>query len=666
MPATLLLLLQPFLLVLRLCSVGSAARITYIGCFADCRGDTRAMPHNAGNLKVDSPAACAAECPGWQYFALQDGQDCFCGNDTGYSTQGPSSRCTTPCLGDKSVKCGGGCANSVYWKGEGPPPPQPPEPIPSRVEYIGCFADCKNGTGPRQRAVTYTPGSFPHNASPALCSAKCSAWQYFALQDGQSCYCGNNTSYASQGPSHQCTMLCLGNESVACGGPCANSVYWNAKGPRPAPPAHGPPGPPLPAVGDEADPSTHDIVWTTASSTGARGALPLGNGECAASVWVEPNGDVLIYATKSDSFDELTSRDKLARLRVRFEPPMQTKATFSQHLFLQNASLVVKALDQGVIVEIFVDANASALRLRVTGQQKFTMSASLEVWRTSSARAQGSFCTAPGGGVWNRSGDVLLTASDLQGNEAIAVAHVNPDNVSVAFIHDTLRRQGIQIPAGRPIHNPMHGRTFGAIISSGSDLDIKRVNATTLSSSTAALAHSLTLTMVTTVGGTASLSQWSKAAVAQSHINDATSFDVAATMHSKEVGVPSILCMPHNLLTTVYDTALQWAALWNRSWVWVKTNCSWCHAAAAHPEHPGGKAAGDPTAVLTLQRYLDLANGRQALYPIHGGGQAWGVDGCVDDDEPAAVCRGSDNPCVGGPTNSGVCNPDRLLPFCLQ
>ena len=68
---------------------------------------------------------------------------------------------------------------------------------------------------------------------------------------------------------------------------------------------------------------------------------------------------------------------------------------------------------------------------------------------------------------------------------------------------------------------------------------------------------------------------------------------------------------------------------------------------------------GDPTAVLTLQRYLDLANGRQALYPIHGGGQAWGVDGCVDDNVPLHPCTDSDNPCAAGPTNSGVCNPDR-------
>ena len=47
---------------------------------------------------------------------------------------------------------------------------------------------------------------------------------------------------------------------------------------------------------------------------------PLGSGECSASVWVEPNGDILLHTLRSDSIDELASRDKLARVRLRLEP----------------------------------------------------------------------------------------------------------------------------------------------------------------------------------------------------------------------------------------------------------------------------------------------------------------------------------------------------------
>jgi hypothetical protein len=190
--------------------------------------------------------------------------------------------------------------------------------------------------------MVHNAGNLPHSDSPAACAAQCQGWRYVAVQDGQDCFCGNDTGYASQGPSVHCTTPCAGNASLKCGGPCANSVYWNSKGPAPAPPSPGPPSPPLPAAGSEADPSPHDIVWDSPSTTGARGALPLGSGECSASVWVEPNGDVLIYTTKSDSFDELSSRDKLARIRVRLEPRLQTATNFTQRLFLRNASVAVE------------------------------------------------------------------------------------------------------------------------------------------------------------------------------------------------------------------------------------------------------------------------------------------------------------------------------------
>lgn len=47
------------------------------------------------------------------------------------------------------------------------------------------------------------------------------------------------------------------------------------------------------------------------------------------NVWVEPGGDLLLCVVnrrttvKSDSFNELASRDKLARVRVRMEPPLR-------------------------------------------------------------------------------------------------------------------------------------------------------------------------------------------------------------------------------------------------------------------------------------------------------------------------------------------------------
>ena len=508
----------------------------------------------------------------------------------------------------------------------------------SPPSYVGCFTDCAGGGGPfGTRTMPHNAGNLPKTDSAANCATKCSGWEYIGLQDGQDCFCGNGSGFSSQGVSPKCTMPCTGNSSEVCGGPCANSVYWIGAGPAPPPPPAKPPGPPLPPRGSESDPSPHDIVWKTPSSTGARGALPLGNGECAASLWVEPNGDLLMYVVKSDSFDEMTSRDKLARLRVRFDPPLQTSSEFQQRLTLSNASVTVET--ESMRVEAFVDANSPALRLRAraTRGDTFRLHASLEVWRIGSAPAQGSFCQA-----WNRSGDVLLNDGSIGEESAIGVVHVNADNISAALINETLTRQGIDM-GDAPVYNPMLGRSFGAWITGvAGGAKLKRMNSTTLSSEKPATVHSLVVSMLTTVNSEAgaSLEQWVTQATALAHTNDQVEFETAASRHANE-----------------------WKALWERSWVWVSTNSSASNSLAIASDSDGAvddvsaSVVGDPTAVLILQRYLDLANGRQALYPIHGGGQAWGVDGCVDDDSPLHPCTDSDNPCPS-PTNSGVCNPD--------
>jgi hypothetical protein len=233
-----------------------------------------------------------------------------------------------------------------------------------------------------------------------------------------------------------------------------------------------------------------------------------------------------------------------------------------------------------------------------------------------------------------RAADVVLPDSALDGTVAIAVAHPNPSAITDALVSDTLRRQGIDM-AGQPVYNPMRGRTFGAWVSSGgSSTTMARVNATTLASTGPTTDHSLLITMLTTVvpapaadSREAATDQWAKAAATLAQTQAATSYESAAMLHSAE-----------------------WVALWNRSYVHVSTPVVDHHVAG------DGDVIGDPTAMLTLQRYLDLANGRMATYPIHGGGQAWGADGVC-----GASC-GQDattaNTTCTGPTNSGVCNPD--------
>jgi hypothetical protein len=120
--------------------------------------------------------------------------------------------------------------------------------------------------------------------------------------------------------------------------------------------------PPLPMPGTESDPSAYDVVWNTTASPeqASMASMPLGSGNESGSVWVEPSGDVMIYFSNSDAFDELGNRDKLALIRVKLEPQLDPAASFLQRLFLRNATVVVSAGDCQII--IYVDANGPALR----------------------------------------------------------------------------------------------------------------------------------------------------------------------------------------------------------------------------------------------------------------------------------------------------------------
>lgn len=68
-----------------------------------------------------------------------------------------------------------------------------------------------------------------------------------------------------------------------------------------------------------------NVVWDS-PSTDCNGTMPIGNGDLAANVWVEPNGDLLFYLSKSDAWSSGQELLKLGRVRVRLEQPLVREA----------------------------------------------------------------------------------------------------------------------------------------------------------------------------------------------------------------------------------------------------------------------------------------------------------------------------------------------------
>ena len=67
--------------------------------------------------------------------------------------------------------------------------------------------------------------------------------------------------------------------------------------------------------------NSYNVAWTTTSTNGSPGSMPLGNGDITANVWVENNGgDLMMYIGKSDTWSEGTRLLKVGRIRTHFSP----------------------------------------------------------------------------------------------------------------------------------------------------------------------------------------------------------------------------------------------------------------------------------------------------------------------------------------------------------
>ena len=72
--------------------------------------------------------------------------------------------------------------------------------------------------------------------------------------------------------------------------------------------------------------------------------MPIGNGDLAANVWVEPNGDLLFYLSKSDSWSGEQELLKLGRIRVKMDPALVADgAVFKQELDLKTGTIRINS-----------------------------------------------------------------------------------------------------------------------------------------------------------------------------------------------------------------------------------------------------------------------------------------------------------------------------------
>ncbi|HEY3762936.1 MAG TPA: DUF5703 domain-containing protein [Verrucomicrobiae bacterium] len=124
----------------------------------------------------------------------------------------------------------------------------------------------------------------------------------------------------------------------------------------------------------------YDVSWNSLG-TNENDSMPIGNGDLAANVWTEQNGDLVLLVAKPDAWTELGKLVKLGRVRVHLEPNPFVGTAFTQSLKLEDGSIELKSGDNQM--RVWVDANHPALHVEAHLQQPANFHVDLELWRTA-------------------------------------------------------------------------------------------------------------------------------------------------------------------------------------------------------------------------------------------------------------------------------------------
>jgi alpha-L-fucosidase 2 len=325
--------------------------------------------------------------------------------------------------------------------------------------------------------------------------------------------------------------------------------------------------------------NSYNVTWTTPSTNGSPGSMPIGNGDITANVWVENNGgDLMMYIGKSDSWSESTRLLKVGRVRTHFSPnPFAAGSPLSQTLNFYNGEMDLTAGQAGaqIYLRIWIDANQPVIRMDASGQQNFTMSCSNEIWRSSvqpmnSSNAFSFYGVESAPTTPSESADVSVLLADR-----LVWYHQNASS----YFDTLFNAENLKNEAGS-YTDPWAERIFGATILA---TNFSVVNEQQLQSDSGT---NFLVSIYPYTAQTGSESAW------QSQMNT----QIATVCATSEA-------------TARANHEAWWDAFWNRSWIFVSGNAAATKVTSGYLEH----------------RYMEACQGR-GQYPIKFNGGTFTFD----------------------------------------
>ncbi len=358
-----------------------------------------------------------------------------------------------------------------------------------------------------------------------------------------------------------------------------------------------------------------NVIWDS-PSVNSSGSMPIGNGDVGMNVWVEENGDLLFFISKTDSWSDAGRLLKLGQVRVRLNPSLAARP-FRQELQLENGQIIIKsgAGSSAIKLRLWIDANNPVIHLEGESQKNIEAEASLIIWRNADRAMQESDAAL---GVMESRTPIIEKADIALPPQENKIIWYHRNAYSTLPI--SMKVQGLE-SAMNLVHDPLLNRTFGGCMTGKQMVHVTAENATqTLK--TIKPTRQLDLRICLLSEQTPTLEQW------QEKLNILVDKEQKSN-HQKQ-------WIAH---------CQWWKMFWDRSWINVQTPEDKTEASAAELTKRlqeredlqllGKKGLHDVTHILpkvsvepagklvnrgyALQRFITAAGGRGA-YPIKNDG----------------------------------------------
>jgi hypothetical protein len=330
--------------------------------------------------------------------------------------------------------------------------------------------------------------------------------------------------------------------------------------------------------------NTYNVVWNTPSQN-SLGSMPAGNGAIGVNLWVEENGDLLFYLSKTDAWSENARLLKIGKVRLSLSPnPFLEDKPFLQELILEDGLIHIEAGkgEDKVSIDVWVDANHPLVELDVKSKTGITASVKTEPWRTERRQLDNKVEIHSAYGI-NGGPDIFVEKDSILEDIDDAVVWMHRNNRSIW--KDNLKLQGLEKYAEKN-KDPLLYRTFGGLIRSK---ELAKTGTGMLKTNNAIKQFSISVYALT--AQTETLEQWLQ------QIEDLAN---KTELLSKE--------------KRIINHKNWWKSFWNRSFINVSTQ-----------NIDGKDKVYNVAQGYALQRYMNACSGR-GNSPIKFNGSIFTVD----------------------------------------